>query len=96
MDKRSVWQCKAQGYIGLELGGVVVWAVGLVAPAADGLGGGGGQEGVSAKGTDVGDRAVFGHLNFENHVASAMGGAGIGRILRFGTGEEPGFGFRGS
>ena len=38
----SVWQSEAQSYIGLELGGVVVLAVGMVAPCADGCGGGGG------------------------------------------------------
>jgi len=37
-----VGKCEAQGYIRLELGGVVVLAVGLVTPVADGFEGGGG------------------------------------------------------
>jgi hypothetical protein len=53
---------------------VVVLAVGLVAPFADGFDGGGGQEGVSSEGADVGDGAVFGYLDFENYVAGAVGG----------------------
>ena len=39
---RLVRKREAQGYIRLELGGVVVLAIGLVAPVADGFGGGGG------------------------------------------------------
>ena len=51
-------------------------AIGLVAPSADGFGGGGGQEGVSAEGVDVGDGAIFGDLDFEDDVAGAVGGEG--------------------
>src|ERR1035437_2183084 len=36
---RSVRESEAQSYIGLELGGMVVAAIGLVAPVAGGLGG---------------------------------------------------------
>ena len=36
----SIWQSEAQSYIRLELGGVVVLAVRMVAPFADGCGGG--------------------------------------------------------
>jgi hypothetical protein len=39
---RSLGESEAQSYVGLKLGGMVVAAVGLVAPAADSLGGGGG------------------------------------------------------
>jgi hypothetical protein len=42
LRETSVWQSEAQSYIRLELGGVVVLAVGMVAPFADGCGGGGG------------------------------------------------------
>ena len=47
-DDRSVGDGEGQGYVRLELGGVVVLAIGLVAPVADGFGGGRGQEGISA------------------------------------------------
>src|ERR1019366_10050553 len=58
LDDRSVGEGEAQGYVGLELGGVVVESVGLVAPVADGFGGGGRQEGVPAEGTDGGEGTV--------------------------------------
>ena len=90
----SVWQSEAQSYIRLELGGVVVLAVGMVAPCADGCGGGGGQEWVSTEGADVGDGAVFGYLDFEDYVAGAVGGYGCGGILGLGMAEEAGFGLR--
>ena len=96
LGERLVGEGEGQGYIGLELGGVVELAVGLIAPVADGFGGGGGQEGVSAEGADVGDGAVFGDLDFEDDVAGAMGGDGFGGILGLGTDEEAGFGLRGS
>ena len=80
----------------MELGGVVVEAVGLVAPVADGFGGGGGQEGVSAEGADVGDGAVFGDLDFEDDVAGTVGGEGFGGIVGLGADEETSFGLRGS
>lgn len=37
-----VGEGEGQGYVRLELGGVVAEAIGLVAPGADGFGGGGG------------------------------------------------------
>jgi len=55
---------------------VVVLAIGLVTPVADGFGGGGGQEGISAEGVDVGDGAIFGDLDFEDDVAGAVGAEG--------------------
>jgi hypothetical protein len=58
----------------LELGGVVVLTVGLIAPSADGFGGGGGQEGISAEGADGRDGAVFGDLDLEDDVARAVAG----------------------
>ena len=53
---------------------MVVLAVGLVPPVADGFGGGGGQEGVSAEGADVGDGTVWGYLDFQDYVAGAVSG----------------------
>ena len=47
-------------------------AIGLVAPVADGFGGGGGQEWVSAQGADGRDGTVFGDLDFEYDVAGAV------------------------
>jgi hypothetical protein len=47
-DDHSVGDGEGQGNVRLELGGVVALAIGLVAPVADGFGGGGGQKGVSA------------------------------------------------
>ncbi|MGA2357819.1 MAG: hypothetical protein ABSF66_02380 [Terriglobales bacterium] len=41
MGERLLGEVEGQGYIRLELGGVVVAAVGSVAPVADGFGGGG-------------------------------------------------------
>ena len=46
--ERLVGERKGQGYIRLELGGMIVLEIGLIAPGADGFGGGGGQDGVSA------------------------------------------------
>lgn len=48
LSERLVGGGEGQGHIRLEPGGMVVLTVRLVAPAADGFGGGGGQEGVSA------------------------------------------------
>ena len=70
-------------------------AIGLVAPVADGFGGGGGQEGISAEGADGGDGAVFGDLDFEDDGAGAVGGAGFGGILGLGAAAEASFGFLG-
>ena len=70
-------------------------AIGFVAPVADGLGGGGGQEGVSAEGADGRDGTVFGDLDFEDDVASAVAGEGCGGILGLGAAEKAGFGLRG-
>ena len=71
-------------------------AIGLVVPFADGFGGGGGQERVSAEGADVGDGAVFGYLDFENYVAGAVRGQGFAGILGLGTADDAGFGLSGS
>jgi hypothetical protein len=68
----------------------------LVAPFADGFGGGSGQEGVSAEGADVGDGAVFGYLDFQDYVASAVRGQGFAGILGFGAAEDAVFGLGGS
>ena len=95
MGDLSVREGEGQGYVGLELGGVVVEAVGLVAPGADGFGGGGGQEGVSAESANGGDGAVFGDVDFEDDVAGAVGGEGVGGILGLGAAEETGCGLRG-
>ena len=70
-------------------------AIGLVAPVADRLGGGGGQEGVSAKGADGRDGTVFGDLDLENDVACAVAGEGCGGILGLGAVEKAGSGLRG-
>ena len=70
-------------------------AIGLVAPVADGFGGGGGEEGISAKGADGRDGAVFGDLDFEDDTAGAVAGEGCGGILGLGAVEEAGFGLRG-
>ena len=70
-------------------------AIGLVAPVADGFGGGGGQEWVSAQGADGRDRTVFGDLNFEDDVACAMAGQGCGGILGIGAAQEAGLSVRG-
>jgi len=72
-----------------------VETVGLVAPLANGVGGSGGQQEVSAEGADGGDGAVFGDLNFEDNVAGAVGGEGVGRILRLSAADEADFGFLG-
>ncbi len=48
VDDRSIGESEGKSHIGLELGGMVVSAVGLVAPGADGFRGGGGEHGVSA------------------------------------------------
>ncbi len=70
-------------------------AIGLVAPVADGFGGGGGQEWVSAQGADGQDGTVFGDLNFEDDVARATAGEGCGGILGIGAAQETGLGVRG-
>ena len=88
VDARSVGENEAESHIGLELGGVIVPSVGLVAPVADGFGGGGSERGVSTESTDVGNRAVFGDLDFEDYVAGAAGGESFGRILGLGTAEQ--------
>ena len=62
----------------------------LVAPFADGFGGGGGQERVSADGPDVGDGTVFGYLDFEDDVAGAVVGQGFGGIQGLGAAEDAG------
>ena len=74
---------------------MVVLAIGLVTPAADGFGGGGGQEGVSAEGADGRDGTVFGDLNFEDDIAGAVAGEGCGGVSGLGAAEETGFGLRG-
>ena len=79
----------------MELGGVVVLAIGLVAPVADGFGGGGGQEGISAEAANGRNGTVFGDLDFKDDVAGAVGAEGCGRILGLGTAEEADFGLRG-
>ena len=71
---RSVRKREAERYIRLEPGRLVVLTVGLIAPSADGFGGGGGQEGVSAEGADVGDGTVWGYLDFQDYVAGAVSG----------------------
>jgi len=96
LGERLVGEGEGQSYIGLELGGVVVLAVGLIAPIADGFGGGGGQDRVSAEGAEVGDGAVFGDLDFEDDRAGAVGGQSFGGIQGLGAAEEAGFGLRGS
>ena len=70
-------------------------AIGLVAPVADGFGGGGGEEWVSAQGADGRDRAVFGDLNFEDDVAREMAGEGRRGVLGLGAAEQAGLGVRG-
>ena len=62
-------------------------AIGLVAPVADGFGGGGGQEWVSAQGADGRDGTVFGDLNFEDDAAGAATGESCGGILGLGAAE---------
>jgi hypothetical protein len=74
---------------------VVVLAIGFVAPVADGLGGGGGEEGVSAEGADGRNGTVFGDLDLENDVACAVAGEGCGGIVGLGAVEKAGFGLRG-
>ena len=90
LGERSVGKGEAQGHIGLERGGVVVLAIGLVAPFADGFGGGGGQERVSADGPDIGDGTVFGYLDFEDDVAGTVVGQGFGGIQGLGAAEDAG------
>src|SRR5208282_3974577 len=82
---RLVRKSEAQGYIRLELSGVIVLAVGLVAPVADGF----------AEGADAGNRTVFGYLNFQDYVAGAVSGQGVRRILGLCAAEEVGFSLRG-
>ena len=48
VNGRSVREAEAKGYLGLERRGMVLSNVGLIAPSADSLGGGGGQDRVSA------------------------------------------------
>jgi len=74
---------------------MVVLAVRQVAPIADGGAGGGGEERVSATDVDVGDGAVFGDLDFEDHVAGAVGGFGFRGIAGLGAVEEAVCGFGG-
>jgi hypothetical protein len=93
--ERLVGQGEGQGYICLELRRLIMLAVGLVAPVADGLGGRGDQERVSAQGAYVGHRTVIGDLDFEDDIPGAMRGEGCGRILGLSAPEEAGFGLLG-
>jgi len=74
----SVWQSEAQGYIGLERGGMVVLAVRLIAPVADGFLRSRSEDGIPAESANFGDGAIFGYQDLENYVAGAAGRAFAG------------------
>jgi hypothetical protein len=70
----SIGKSKTQSHIGLELSRVVVAAIGLVTPIANGIRRGPGQDWVSAESADIRDGTLFGYLDFKNYFAGAMGG----------------------
>ena len=74
-------QREFQGDVGLKLGGTFVLAIRFVAPLANGIGGGRGQERVSTKGSNRGDGAILRNQDFEENFTRAMGGQSIGGIL---------------
>lgn len=61
-------------------------AVGFIAPVADRLHGGRGQDGVSIERTNGGDGAILGDVDFKSDVAAAVIGDGVGRVLRLDAG----------
>ena len=71
-------------------------AIRFVAPLADGIGGGGGQEGVSREDSNRSDGPVFGDQDFEDHFTGAVGGQGSGGVLRLDAIAQTNFGLIGS
>ena len=91
-----VGQGEFQRYVGLKLGWTLVLAIRFVAPLADGIGSGGGQERVSTERTNQSDRAIFGNQDFKHNVTEAVGGQGICGVLGLDAIAETAFGLIGS
>jgi hypothetical protein len=91
---QSVGQGECQGYVGLEGRGVVVLAVGLVTPVADGLGGSGCEKRISAECANGGDGSILGDVDFERDVAGAVSGDSVGGIRGFNAVDQTAFRLR--